>query len=178
MKKTNLVMLIAVILFVFFGIGFSAYYILQFPNDGFYPLINLCMYVFVATYAFCEYKTPHGNLMKYLFLLTAVYDILRVAIVPKEGVNILLTLAFCAKIMLVSYMAGRLNRIKQNIVLGILNFLLAVAAFLSVVLSPAFSGISQLLLELNPTLIWLTVFLTYLMRYQRHKAAGEAAGKD
>ncbi len=177
MKKANLFMLITVTLFVVLGIGFSAYYMLHFPNDSFYPLLNMCMYVFVATYAFCEYKTPHGNLMKYLFLLTAVYDILRVAIVPKEGLNILLTLAFCTKIMLVSYMAGRLHKIGQNIALGIFNFLLAVAAFLSAVLVSGI-GTEQLLLELNPSVIWLTVFFTYLMRYQSHKEAGLAEKKD
>lgn len=77
-----------------------------------------------------------------------------------------------AILILISYMTGRLNRIKENSIIVIIVLgLFLLRAFL------ANYGGRRLPVGLNEFNMWLVLSLSYLCRYRQHKEAGLIDGK-
>lgn len=70
-------------------------------------------------------------------------------------------------VILVAYMAGRLNRIKENRIIIVLVFLLFVARIFLVNYEPG-----KLPSGLNEVMMWIVLSCSYLCRYRQHREAG------
>ena len=138
--------------------------------------LRLVIYVFLCWYAGIGYKKPHGNLLKYLFLafdcfvLATVTHILEYNSADMPAQVAIRVLLYCVVAVLVPYMAGRLNRIKENKIIGAIALICLLA---TAVLNMIFSQSSgNFFSSMNTTILGLAVFASYLIRYKQHKEAG------
>ena len=78
-------------------------------------------YGFVFFYGVYGYKKPHGNMVRYLLLLLAFYIAVSVLILTERW-EIPWVILACSNFaaVLIGYIAGRLNKIKKNIVIAII----------------------------------------------------------
>ena len=131
-------------------------------------------YGFVFYYGVYGYKKPHGNMVRYLFLILAFYISISIIImVERWDISwvILLTSNFSS--ILIAYMAGRLNKFKKNIFLSILIFLLLIMKSFWPVEGAHFNAYPLFVLDRTmPIFMFITVLLIYFFRYKEHKIAG------
>ena len=130
--------------------------------------IILVMYLMVLSYALQGYKVPHGNVMRFTILAYAVLlSVLFSVFAPAAWLSPLYQISA----ILAGYTAGRLHKQKECTM---------VMLFVSVVLlGGALYGASRSG-EWNlfhQPIIWICMMVAYLVRYDEHKQAGEAAGK-
>lgn len=79
-------------------------------------------------------------------------------------------LLYCVVAVIVPYMAGRLDRTKENRILGTIVF---VCLFATAVLNIIFSQSSgNFLSSMNTTILGLAILTSYMIRYKQHKEAG------
>lgn len=135
------------------------------------------MFILIAFYAVSNFKVPHGNLLKYLFLVFSVMSISGLLFYDTTGVmsgGKLLFYQALRTIVVVSsaYIAGRLDRIKQNTFLLIIDaILLFVSSIESVIVLKVTDFISVFFLS-NFFILWLDLTIAYVFRYYGHKEAG------
>lgn len=85
----------------------------------------------------------------------------------QKRINILEISFLGIAIILISFMAGRLRRIKENrIIIALVLALLLARAFL---VNPRPQGIP---IGLNEFIMWLVMSVSYLLRYRAHREAG------
>jgi len=140
------------------------------------PVLGTAMYLLICFYAIWGYRKPHGNLLRYLML---VFD-----------ATLLIALYFCLSyyneitiavnaftIALVAYMAGRLNKVKQNIIIVIFVLLLfcyssnAMLIYTKEQMGSSITIVDKISMY-APVLMWLSLSLAYFTRYLQHKEAG------
>lgn len=138
--------------------------------------LRLGIYVFLCWYSIIGYKKPHGNLLKYLFLafdcfvLATVAHILEYNTADMPTHAVIRVLLYCVVAVIVPYMAGRLDRTKENRILGTIVF---VCLFITAVLNIIFSQSSgNFLSSMNTTILGLAILTSYMIRYKQHKEAG------
>ena len=131
-------------------------------------------YILILFYALYGYKIPHGNLLKYIMLFFALLIVNEIALeaggkYPNLDSQVILLPTVIAGIctVIISYIAGRLDRFNQNIYLfTVVLILLIVRAFLmSQYRTIMFSNYSDLI-------IWYDINCAYALRFRRHKEAG------
>jgi len=144
----------------------------------------VCVYYgFVLYYGVRGYKKPHGNMVRYLMLILAVY-IAAATITPIYSFSASwpIVLSSMYAVLFMAYMAGRLNKVKKNRYVAILvTVLLLVRCFWPMELPDAYGmvNLSYVLDRLSPLFMWLTTVLIYFFRYHEHREAGLAVdGKD
>lgn len=128
--------------------------------------VQLLLLILISYYAFVGYKKPHGNLLKYVMLVFALFNL---TYIPCY-VSMLDTQAtvICAiEIGLICYVSGRLAKVKQNMILMILI----------TVCELVFNGLDIIYGYINidtigPLAIWLDICVAYFLRYKEHKEAG------
>ena len=137
-------------------------------------LVGIFRFAIAAFYAYCGYKKPHGNLMRYLLL---IYAISVAALIVFNGTTqpTFITIDYLTIIILTAYMAGRLDHYKQNIVISLLLLVcnLVITVYYIGVRSNAgtlnlASGVSCI----GATSIWLLIAAGYIIRFKPHKEAG------
>ena len=134
-------------------------------------IIVTCLTVY---YMFVGYKTPHGNLLRYLFIIVALealfvfwHTFTRLE-KPFEVYELFLLL----EIAIVFYVAGRLNKYKENIVLLSIAFVMVVIpCFHGITVFNSTSLISSIAL-FDKAIILLALIVSYIARYKEHKEAG------
>lgn len=132
-------------------------------------IINLLIIIGTIYYGACGYKTPHGNLLKYLFLAFAFSQVLKIAVTMSTTIQALCVLAAS---VLIAYMAGRLDRIKENTNIIIVVTTLLVIAGLSVVTETGSFLLGKTLTAFEPLVIFVSCAAAYQVRYKLHKEAG------
>ena len=151
-------------------------FIARLKNDvSVIPLILVAAYYgFVFYYGIAGYKKPHGNIIRYLLLILAFYVASSIIImVERWDVSWIVFAASNFAAVCIGYMAGRLNKFKQNIVLAVVvSALLLVKSFWPVHGLDAYSLF--VLDRTMPVFMWITVMLIYFFRYHEHKEAGIA----
>ena len=135
------------------------------------------MFILIAFYAVSNFKVPHGNLLKYLFLTFAVMCFVGLlATDPNSssanGDLYVLQLLRGAVVILSTYMAGRLDRIKQNTVFAVICAILLLATSIKVLLLHKVYNLVFILFETNFFILWIDLVIAYLFRYKEHKEAG------
>lgn len=146
-------------------------------NGGIVALEIVCIVEFSAAvlYAIIDYKRPHGNLMRYLLLFYACAVAVMVVLNKEQGD--FFTLTYLAIIILSTYMAGRLDRYKQNVVISIIILLLAIVnvyPFISSVISSNALTFISFFACVGSVANWLAIAASYVFRFNRHKEAGLA----
>ena len=137
--------------------------------------IFICLsYILILYYGLYGYKVPHGNLLKYLMLFLALLLVNEIALeVGGKYPNLLSdrTLIPAAItglcIVMISYMAGRLDRFNKNI------YLFAIVLVLLVVRAVMMSHYRTIMFSnFSDVIIWFDINCAYVLRYKQHKQAG------
>ena len=147
-------------------------------------------YLLALYYAFWGYKTPHGNLLRYLiisyaFLLAIGSESRLFASARRErpvdvnnaegqlgrgarGLTAYKGLLTSVALILMSYIAGRLNKYKQNkILIPIVLVILFVRSFVSRTFR-----LQVVMTDLSYFILWIGIACAYFARYDAHKEAG------
>ena len=136
-------------------------------------IVVVCLAVY---YMFVDYKVPHSNLLKILFIVHVAEMILDFWLYTSKHAKALdiSDLLLFVTIAIISYVAGRLDRYKENIVLlsvaALLSFvsgILGLNAFAVKITSPL-----SLMGVFSKFIILLSLIIPYVSRYKAHKAAG------
>lgn len=140
-------------------------------------IITCAMFVLIAYYAVSNYKAPHGNLLKYLFLVFAVMCFTGLlSFSPNSPISgskrYVYQIARGAVVILSTYIAGRLDRIKQNTVLMVISAILLLATSLESIVLWGTTNFFAILFRSNFFIMWLDLMIAYLFRYHGHKEAG------
>ena len=137
------------------------------------------MFVLIFIYVVSNYKTPHGNLLKYLFLAFSIMSLVGfldsdfAASMFKEFAYVNQLLRGLA-IIFSAYIAGRLDRIKTNTILIVINgIIFLVTSIINIVLFKV-TDISLILFLCSFFILWLDLAIAYGFRYKEHKEAGLA----
>jgi len=88
-------------------------------------IFQLVLSLLVGYYVCAGYKQPHGNLLRYIILLYAANIILGLRAAVQYGNTGIITL-LAIRIGLLCYIAGRLVKVKQNLILMIIYTVLDV----------------------------------------------------
>ena len=134
-------------------------------------LLELAIAVIYATY---DYKKPHGNLMKYLLLVFVVTIAILLLIYGKYQPTYINTM-YLIDIITGTYMAGRLDRYKQNIVIcALITISNAVIAYYLIDMIGSFTTLTfvNTVACLGTVTVWLAIAGGYVIRYKLHKEAG------
>ena len=155
------------------GIKYSAY-----CTSGDY--LSLATYsvtcVLLVYYAVAGYKVPHGNLMKYLFLMFAICCLGSVLTVATERSAIYTANNYIrgVVVLMTGFVAGRLDRFKQNIILmSIIGVMMLFTSILQV-FPYAEINLIDLLYCFTFFLLWVDLMFAYILRYKEHKETGLA----
>ena len=145
-------------------------------------VLTTVMFIFILIYVVSNYKTPHGNLLKYLFLAFSVMCLVGIldtdfASLHKEFVYVN-QLSRGLAIIMSGYIAGRLDRIKTNTILVVvIGIIFMVTSVINIVLFKI-TTVSLILYMCSFFILWLDLAVAYILRYKEHKEAGIAADKD
>jgi len=133
-------------------------------------IVCVIMYLLIAAYTFIGYKKPHGNMLKYLYLLYACSLLASLASNVIYG-TVLYALLTATVILIVGYIAGRLDRIGQNriLMLVVLVIELYIYGVAVMVFKPSLFGALGVV---SPLIMWIDLCVAYLTRYKLHKLAG------
>ena len=136
--------------------------------------ISILMFVGAAFYACYGYKKPHGNHMRYLCLFQAVcvaYMLFANAKYQPDYVNA----NYLVVIILVTYMAGRLDRYKQNLIICALVLIcecITVYYLFNMLNSVNMLNVINAIGCLGSVSVWLAIAGAYITRFKLHKQAG------
>ncbi len=142
-----------------------------------YVLIGI-YYACIFYYAIVGYKTPHGNMIRYLLLILAFYITASIIVtIERWGASWIIVAASNFAAVLIGYMAGRLQKVKKNVIVVVLaTVLLAVKSFWPV--AGENNNFVFVLDRTLPLLMWATVVLIYFFRFRAHKNAGIEADTE
>lgn len=137
------------------------------------PIIMLAITAFYALYG---YKKPHGNHVRYLLLIYAAH--MGSLLIANQGSTWLPTyasVAHVATIILATYMAGRLDRYKQNLIIcAVITVLQIIYLYPYIYLyiqnnSMTFVNFFRIIGIVS---IWLAIAVSYIIRFKPHKEVG------
>lgn len=184
LKKDNLAVLIIICLLAVINIVVAIWTIADVMNVNVVITKAATIVMAIATmyYAVSGYKVPHGNLMKYLFVLYAASigytTIARIILFPQNLSALTETISIIT-IICASFMAGRLYKFKENIV-----FIIIVAVLAIINIGPIYSSspinpntgdasaVFVVLSSFNKLFTWAALSLAYITRFKAHKEAG------
>lgn len=144
------------------------------PFSLFHIVLNTVLYIFVGAYTFFDYKRPHGNSLRILFFVFGVYVLVsdNLPIVNLDG-----TRGFIVRILaglsalIITYTSGRLNKINKNrILMIVVGVMILVCRILVIATAP--SNIIRVIGVLTQFIIWVTLCISYMIRFNEHKTAG------
>ena len=146
-------------------------------------ILSIIAYIVAMVYALHGYKKPHGNMLRYTFLVFAVslalYSDTQLAQISSVTVliNVICTVP-------VAYMAGRLHKFNQNkVLLYIVVVMLLIAGIIDFVwftpsMAPGVAGGFLFAVlkfsTLNKFILSLALAAAYVSRFRTHKEAGLA----
>lgn len=141
-------------------------------------LVMTCvMFALTLYYAISNFKVPHGNLLKYLFLAFSAMCFAGL-LTNDAGDPAFQTFSYIYQIsrgivvIISAYIAGRLDRIKENTILLVTgNVILLGTSLMNVFLYNA-TNITLIIFFAGFFILWLDLTIAYLFRYYGHKQAG------
>jgi len=131
--------------------------------------IVVLMDLLVFYYIISGYKKPHGNLLRYQMLMFATTMVLDVSCFANISLYVLLR---SMTILLISYIAGRLNKINQNKVLMPIVLLMIFASGCLTVKNLPTDDLINSISYFMDSLVWIVTCAAYFVRYKAHKEAG------
>ena len=136
----------------------------------------------ILYYMLFGYKKPHGNSLRNIFVISAILIIARLILphthIENDVLRYVAKSGFGLAAILIAFVGGRLNKIKQNkilmIIIGVsllIPSVIVAASFPEFIFMRAVSSMAQ-------PIGWLALSLAYVARYEEHKAAGLADKAD
>ena len=152
----------------------------------FTPTPEMVTYVLLSVaalyYVSVGYKKPHGNLLRYTFLLLSVACInglidtaVDLTLTPDFHVNAQLVILGLDGLsaVLIAYVAGRLDKVKKNCPALLLITAMQIAiAVLFVSIYENWGNFVFLIWDFSTCFLWIDLMVAYLIRYREHKEAG------
>ena len=140
-----------------------------------YVLAEILMFVVVAFYALYGYKVPHGNHMRYLLLChtgLVAYSLAKAAPDQEMYLNVVYLISIIAS----TYMAGRLHKLKQNIIISIIVLVctcIPLYEFINMFVSQNIPITFSFFMSFSAGVwLWLAIAGAYITRFKLHKQAG------
>ncbi len=156
------------------GFIFTLYVIANLASANFELVFTAVCYVLILVYVLWNYKVPHGNMMKYLFLIFGYSLIVRsIWSVTYYDFSILTALAYGLAAMFVCFTAGRLDRYEENKNLAVVIFCIIILAYVFGVISVEDAPRSIAYYTVGALIQWLAIATSYFSRYHEHKEAGK-----
>lgn len=170
-------------------VAFSYVYSSIMYYSGLHLLIEVIPTVFlfiaVAYYALKGYKKPHGDLLRYVFLVFAiknfvaiiadVMSLVELEVIDSSSItNALLEITLRGvSIIITAYVSGRLDKVEKNKVLLVILVLSHLAnMILWDVVYFEYSSIIDFLWYSASFVFSLDLVFAYTLRYRKHKEAG------
>ena len=134
-------------------------------------IISIVLCAAAVMYACYGYKKPHSNHMRYLLLINAVFVAWLLVLGAKVQPTYMIV-SYLVGIISITYMAGRLDHYKQNLVIcavvlvcNVINacFLLTLTDTLT---------FTYIVASFGSVTVWLAVAGGYITRFKLHKEAG------
>ena len=137
--------------------------------------IYTCVYVLILLYSLWGYKKPHGNMLRYVTFAFGAFILLTFIFPGAEGPAALIvidTLCRGFAAILVTYVSGRLDKIRKNKPLMVLvGVLIMISTILRNHIFPVFN-LMGFLSSLSFPISWAVLGNTYVAHYEQHKSAG------
>ena len=144
-------------------------------------LLSVIAYIVAIVYALVGYKKPHGNMLRYTFLVFAISLALYADKVQLSQVGTVALLINAVCTVPVAYMAGRLHKFNQNkallylvvvmlLIAGLIDFM-----FFTKNAVPGIGGFVFGVLKFstfNKFILALALATAYASRFRMHKEAG------
>lgn len=173
LKKSQLIALIIILALNVFWIICD---IIAFSGDITFTVgVTMFEIIIAIIYTTYDYKKPHGNLMRYLLLLyvcLAIVILINYVDDQPSYVNI----TYLISIALVSYMAGRLDHYKQNLVISGIVLLCNVTTSYYMIDMIANANLPLNIINIGSCIgcvtVWLAIASGYIIRYKLHNEAG------
>ena len=145
-------------------------------------IANIATVIMILYYMLFGYKKPHGNSLRNIFVISAILIIARLILphthIENDVLRYVAKSGFGLAAILIAFVGGRLNKIKQN---KILMIIIGVSLLIpSVIVAASFPefifmrGISSMAQPIG----WLALCIAYVARFEEHKAAGLADKAD
>jgi len=157
------------------GIVLSVFAIINSKKFDIANFLEMLIYLLSGYYVIEGYRKPHGNLVKYLlwgFGFTLITRAISYATMSQVSAYLygLAAVGVC-------YMSGKLNKLRNNIILGSSIFLLLLAGYIIAVCTSSQSDRFGVALLCAPIIQWAVVMGTYVLRFHLHKEAGSKVAK-
>ena len=170
-KQNNAAAIIPAVLLALAGLALTVYAVIAGGNTyGGRDIPALIGYIAVIFYALVGYKTPHGNLLRYCFMLFSLLYGVSGALAPEQPV-VIEVLEVCV-VAGSAYIAGRLNKYKGVIIVMLIAVGLLLGELFAALSTAAEGGFLALFLPVNFLILWLSLCLTYRARFREHRGAG------
>ena len=142
----------------------------------FKTITPILMLIICVIYVLYGYKKPHGNHIRYLLLFYAAHmGSLLVANQGSPFVPAYATVAHVATIILATYMAGRLDRYNQNLIISVAITILQIVyiyPYINLYIQNNSMTFVNFFRIIGPVSLWLTIAASYIVRFKPHKQAG------
>ena len=174
MKKLNLETneFIALVAIAILNVLWIACNVITFKGN--IPLDAILTYVMFAIavyYVVYDYKKPHGNTIRYLFFCHAIFEAALLTINCAKTPSYLVANNLVT-IILTTYMAGRLDRYKQNVVFSAIVLVCKCITTCFMLMNSTPISFVTFFACFGPISKWLAISGAYLARYKEHKEAG------
>ena len=137
----------------------------------------VCVYYgLVLYYGVKGYHKPHGNMVRWLVLILAVFVAGSVLTqIERFSAAWPIILSNDLAILAMGFLAGRLHKVERNKYITVFVSLMLLIRCFWFLEHPGMSGADAVLFILDrcqPIFMWLTLLLIYFYRYAEHKEAG------
>ncbi len=191
LKKSTKIGLIVSMVFVVFAVGVGFFNLIHFlMNDlsaGFIPALKIVMTLIMSfltlLYATVGYRKPHGNLLRWMFMVFG-FVVAWSEAMPGPPVHVELqtlgTVCSVTTALIIVFLSGRLQKIKQNqMLLCVATVFLIAQIVLKMIASTMVEFMFAVFLDsCIPLFLLLALGFAYVARYEEHKAAGLADKAD
>ncbi len=177
MNNKKIVSILVLGAFTIFGLVIEVLSFMRYTEDfssgsSFFLITYGITCILLLYYVIFGYKKPHGNLLKYLLLLFAICCLSGIVTEAAEH-NVIDTVYNIVRgivVIMTSYIAGRLDHYKQNIVLmSIIGvFMLGSSFVYTFNCTEVFSFLSCFTFFV----LWVDMMAAYVIRFKEHKEAG------
>ena len=137
-------------------------------------VLNMVISSFVLLYAFFGYKKPHGNMLKILFFAFSIFLAFRGTFAIAGMKSYLYGDLHILSALVITYIAGRLNKIEKNRILLVFVGTILLAAFIVATVKHPIFVFAKILDDLTSIISLAALSLAYTARFEEHKAAGLA----
>ena len=153
------------------------------PQTFIQMVVYLFLLALIIYYVFNAYKKPHGDLLRYLFVLIS-FNCLTIILDEIESMyhyNLSLNYMrwFVGLIgiaaILSAYISGRLDKINRNVLPIVIITLALFAKNFFYFTFPDFYapyGLIEIIWYFATFILWLDIVFAYVLRYREHKEAG------